>query len=219
MHRGLITLAVAFLSGTSLLAGCNTDSGSSEEISTKQLENAIHEKLKEDIDPERDIDVLDLNGDGKEEYIIRYKTKNSESPLRIAILSEEDGKPVLKDEIKNVGEDFDEIQYIDINNNGKLEIVAGFKVGENVSKGISIYEYNDGETREIFEEYYSKYILKDINSDNTRDIVIIKEKEKEDSSFAYLYTWKNDKFENVKKVEIDSTLDTEDDIYEKLLED
>lgn len=219
MHKGLITLAFAFLSSTSLLAGCNIENGDSEEISTKQLENAIHEKLKEDIDPERDIDVLDLNGDGKEEYIIRYKTKSSENPLRIAILNEEDGKPVLKDEIKNVGEDFDEIQYIDINNNGKLEIVAGFKVGENVSKGISIYEYNDGETKEIFEEYYSKYILKDANIDNTKDILIIKEKEKEDSSFAYLYSWKNNKFENIKKVEIDSTLDTEDDIYEKLLEE
>ena len=188
-----------------------------EAINVKNLESSIHEKLDGEINPEKDIKMLDLDGDGKEEYVVKYKVKYKENPLRIMILSEKNGKPVIQDEIKNVGKEFDEVEYIDINNDGKLEIVAGYKVGNSLSKGLSIYEYKDGKAVEIFEEYYSEYILRKSKDDNTTDIVIIKEKEKDTKSYACLYRWQEDGFENTKKVEIDPTLNTKDEIFDKLL--
>lgn len=208
------------------MTGCEDNDSEDEVAIMTEFKNQIDVNLKEDIDQNKnldenkDIDRLDLDGDNKDEYIVKYKIKANDNPLRIMILSEEDEKPVIKDEIKNVGEDFDEIEYIDINGDNKLEIVAGFKVGENLSKGLGIYEYHDGKIREIFEEYYSKYILRDIDSDGNKEIIIIREKEKEEKSYAYLYKLDGDRFENINKVELDSTLDIledEEEIIAKLL--
>lgn len=217
MNKKLLAIALSVLSSTMFITACDTSENNEETITMKRLESAINEKLREDIDEENDIDILDLNGDGEMEYVVKVKTKESDHPLSIIILTKEDGNPVIQDEIKSVGEEFEEIKYIDINNDGKLEIVAGVKAGENMSKGISIYEYESGQTKEVFEEYYSDYILEDIDQDGVKEVVIIKEKEKEDKSYAYLYRWKENGFENTKKVEIDSTLDTKAKILEKLL--
>lgn len=216
MNKKLLLTALAISAMT--LIGCDTTANRVDEkaISIKKLENAFDEEVKEDIDENSDIDVRDLDGDGKDEYIVKYKTKESESPLRIMILNEENGIPVIRDEIKNVGKDFDDIKYIDINNDGNLEIIAGFKAGDNLSKGISIYEYKDGKAVEVFEEYYSRYILRNINEDDRKEVVIIKEKE--GKSYAYLYRCGEKGLENTRKVEIDSTLDSEEDILKKLFE-
>lgn len=226
MKTRLIAITLALLSSVNVMTGCEDNDSEDEVAIMTEFRSQINENLKEDIDQNenldenKDIDRLDLDGDEKDEYIVRYKTKANDSPLRIMILSEEDGKPVIKNEIKNVGEDFDEIEYIDINGDNNLEIVAGFKVGESLSKGLSIYEYSDGNVREVFEEYYSKYILRDIDNDGNKEIIIIKEKEKEEKSYAYLYKLDRDEFENTNKVELDSTLDIledEEEIIAKLL--
>lgn len=209
---------MAIVSSTAIISGCDHKNTENEEINVKKLESTIHQKLDGDIDPIKDIKVIDLNGDGKDEYIVKYKIKDKENPLRIMILSEENGKPVMQAEIKNVGEEFDETEYIDINNDGNIEVIAGYKVGNSLSKGLSIYEYRDGKAVEIFQEYYSRYKLRKPKHDSKADILIIKEKEKGDMSFAYLYKWQENQFENIKKVEIDPTLYTEDEIFDKLLE-
>lgn len=222
MKTRLIAITLALLSSVGGMTGCETGDGEEEVVIMRELENEINEKLKEDIDQEKDIDILDLDSDGEDEYIVKYKTKANDSPLRIMILSKQNGEPVIRDEIKNVGEDFDELEYIDINGDGNLEIIAGFKAGENLSKGLSIYEYRDGKAVEIFEEYYSKYILRDVDGNNSKEIILIKEKEKEEKTYAYLYKWQGDRFENTNKVELDPTLDSlenEEEIIAKLLED
>lgn len=222
MKARLIAITLALLSSANMMTGCENGDSEEEVVIMRELENEINANLKEDIDKDKDIDVLDLDSNGEDEYIVKYKTKANDSPLRIMILSEENEQPVIRDEIKNVGEDFDELEYIDMNGDGKLEIVAGFKAGENLSKGLSIYKYRDGKAFEIFEEYYSKYILRDIDGDNTKEIIIIREKEKEDKSYAYLYKLQGDRFEKTNKVELDSTLDileNEEDIIDKLLKD
>lgn len=217
MNR-VISFIMALFSSTVIMSGCDYANVETEAMNVKKLESTIHEKLDGDIDPERDIKQVDLDGDGKDEYVVRYKVKDKENPLRIMILTEKNGKPVMHVEIENVGEEFDEIEYIDINNNGSVEIVAGYKVGNSLSKGLSIYEYKDGKATEIFQEYYSRYKLRKSKHDSKADILIIKEKEKGEKSFAYLYKWQEDQFENIKKVEIDPTLNTEDEIFDTLLE-
>lgn len=222
MNKKSLSIIVTILLISVISISCsgedlNPDEGNSG-ITTKRIENIIHEKLEHDIDIDKDIDAVDLDGDGNLEYIVKYKTQEKDKPLRIMILSKKDDKLVSIDEIKNVGEDFDTINYIDINNNGTKEIVAGFKAGENLSKGISIYAFSNGKTTEIFEEYYSDYIVKDVDKDGKRDVVLIKEKEKQDKSYAYLYIYREDEFKKVKKVEIEPTLDTKDEIVKKLLE-
>lgn len=190
-----------------------------KEITTKRIESIIHEKLDYDIDIEKDINIVDLDGDKELEYVVKYRTQDKEKPLRIMILSRKDDKVEFKDEIKSVGEDFDTVEYIDIDGDGKKEIIAGFKAGENLSKGISIYKYDNGKAIEIFEEYYSEYIIRDITKDRRKEIILIKENEKEDKSFAILYVYHDGKFKKIKKVEINPTLDTKDEIIAKLLED
>lgn len=221
MKTKIIAITLALISSVNVMTACETGDSEDKVVIMKELENEINEKLKEDIDKERDVNILDLDNDGEDEYIVKYKTKANESPLRIMILSNENNQPLIRDEIKNVGEDFDELEFMDVNGDGDLEIIAGFKVGENLSKGLSIYEYKDGRAVEIFEEYYSKYILKDIDGDSKKEIILIKEKEKEDKSYAYLYKLQGDRFENTNKVELDSTVgssEDEEEIIARLLE-
>ncbi len=216
--KKVVGLIIAIFSSTVIISGCDYGNVENEAINVKKLESAIHAKLDGSINPKKDIKILDLNNDGKKEYIVKYKIKDKENPLRIMILSEKNGKPVIQDEIKSVGEEFDEVKYIDINNNGKLEIIAGYKAGDSLSKGLNIYEYKDGKVVELFEGYYSKYMMRKSKDDKKIDVVIIKEKEKDEKSYAYLYRRQGYGFENIKKVEIDPTLNTENEIFDKLLE-
>ena len=223
MSKKLVGIIMTILSISVISIGCSGEELSTEEgykgITRKGIESIIHEKLDHDIDVKKDLSVIDLDGDNNLEYLVKYKTQAKDKPLRIMILSKNDDKLEIADEIRNVGEDFDDVKYIDVNGDGKKEIIVGVKAGENLSKGINIYEFNNGKAKEIFEEYYSDYIIENINNNGKKDIVLIKENEKDGKSYANLYVYKENDFKKVKKVEIDSTLDTEDEIIEKLLED
>lgn len=225
MKKKLMGITIAIFSLTVMLTSCNGEDLSSKSplISEKDSEvfKQIQSLLQKDAEEITfdEIDQVDLNDDGRTEYIVKYKTKKTTGPsLRIAVITSENEKLVVKDVIKNVGEDFVEIAYIDINSDNNKEIIAGFKAGENLSKGISIYEFKQGRAVEVLEEYYTEYIVKDIDEDDREDVILIKENEKDGKSYAYLYMWQREGFKKVKKVEIDSTSDSKADIFEKLLE-
>lgn len=224
MKKKLMGIAIIF-SVTFMLASCSEDTSNTTSSSVceedkevlREIQSLVQRKAEDEV-KFNNIDSVDLSNDGSQEYVVKYKSKLKDKPLRIAIIAKEADQLVIKDEIKNVGEDFVEVAYIDINSDGEKEIIAGFKAGEALSKGISIYKYKDGKTTEIFEEYYSEYIIKDIDENGKEDVILIKENEKDGKSYAYLYMWQRDGFKKSKKVEIDSTSDTKEDIFKKLQE-
>ena len=210
MIKKLLTIILTLISTTTIMAGCSKDASNTEiydmakdnNIDLKDIEHFIDGKLSQDISIEKNVKTIDLDGDGQEECIINYKVKTKKDPLRILVLSKEKDNWIVKSEIKNVGQSFDKILYKDITGDGNLEIVAGFKVGENTSKGLSIYSYKDGKTEEIFEDYYSKYIVEDIDKDGDQEVILIKEDEREGKSIAQLYKWKNNNMSKIKEVAI-----------------
>lgn len=172
-----------------------------KDINIESIKGVLKDKLPQDIELKDNIEILDLDNDGKLECIVSYINKKENRPLRILILSMENDRWVFKNEIKNVGENFDKVLYKDITNDGKLEIVAGFKGGENLSKGISIYEYEKGDIKEIFRDYYSNYLVKDVASNGNPELILMK---KEDSGeiLAELYEYKDSKILKLKETHI-----------------
>ena len=74
--KKVVGLIIAIFSSTVIISGCDYGNVENEAINVKKLESAIHAKLDGSINPKKDIKILDLNNDGKKEYIVKYKIKD-----------------------------------------------------------------------------------------------------------------------------------------------
>ncbi len=122
----------------------------------------VPEKLKEAINNQEiiDIDAIDLDGDGNNEYVVSRKDNNDKGFSEIDLIKymeKYDNYYVVAPLISIKGEnnfDFthnlddlfefssDSIEYLDIDNDGIIEIIIELPFYEGL--GVSIYKYKDG---------------------------------------------------------------------------
>lgn len=138
------------------------------------------------------VQIADLNGDGTNEYLVFAKGAN-EKPMQILIFAEtEEDRIQIVDVIENNGSAFDQVEYVQIDDQPGCELVIGRQVSERVLRNLSVYTFSSGSSEQLMSIPYSKFQTCDLDSNAMADLMVIQPGAAEtDVGMAMLYSFRD----------------------------
>ncbi len=116
------------------------------------------------------IQSIDLDKDGIDE-VIAFLRVDSEKPLNIQILNDDNGEFKVASVIEGNGSDFDSVDYIDMNGDGILELVVGWQISSSL-KLMNIYSIKDFQPVQLCSDSYLSYTTIDIDLDGNEEVML-----------------------------------------------
>lgn len=136
------------------------------------------------------IQMNDLDGDGTDEVVALLRT-DDENPLNVQILKDDSGAFEVVSVIEGAGSDFDSIDYVDMDGDGILELIIGWKMSPSL-KLLNIYSIKNFQPVQLCSDSYSHYIAIDADSDNDKEILIFHPPGQDSPGEAVLYMLMHD---------------------------
>jgi PBP1b-binding outer membrane lipoprotein LpoB len=134
------------------------------------------------------IQMADLDGDGVQEYLLFAKSKDSaESPLKILVFTKEKDTFIHKSTISSNGAAFDQVEYVQMNNQPGVEIVVGTQVSDQVIRSAAIYTYGNNGAEQIVSVNYSKFLVSDLDGDTYSELFVLRPGADQQHGVAELY--------------------------------
>jgi len=199
-----IIVAVCLLGASLVLSGCVIKTAAEELYSLPQLP-AEYTELQETLQQllqdgaeyaapvsgtnTQPVQMVDLNGDGQDEALAFFRKSADEKPLKIYIFSR-DGKSYQQTAvIEGSGTSIYSIAYSDLNQDGHMELIVGWKVSTDL-QALSVYALGGPEPVELMRTPYVKYTLADLDQDQKQEIVVFRA-DGEGSGIAEYYRWQS----------------------------
>lgn len=134
------------------------------------------------------VQTADLDGDGKEEYLIFTKVVQNDS-LQILLFKQlSDENYELWETISCKGSSFEQVRYADIDGKPGCELVVGTQLNEKVTRTVSLYSFADNQTEKIKSMIYVKLVVCDLDGNGSSELMVIQNGEAESGSgVARLY--------------------------------
>ena len=152
--------------------------------------------------------IADLDGDGRNEYLLFAKRDMDEKPLRILVFRNMDGAFQNTDAVACSGSAFDQIEYVDLDGKGGVEIIVGRQVSDQAIRSVSVYSLVNGELMQLMTVNYAKFLTADLNGDGLRELFILRHGQTEtDNGVAELYTMQNGTIERYNEVNMSRPVD------------
>ena len=137
------------------------------------------------------VQMADLDGDGIQEYLLFAKS-TQEKPLRILVFRNLDETFVHTDTVECNGSAFDQVEYVDMDGNGGMEIVVGRQLSDQVIRSVSVYTLTGDELVQLVTANYSKFLTTDLDENAMPELFLLRPGETEtDNGVAELYRMKN----------------------------
>ena len=112
-------------------------------------------------DNQQSVQMADIDGDGEQEYLVFCKG-SAELPLRILVFDRVNGTYTHIDTIENNGADFDQVEYIQMDDNPGFEVVVGHKISDLLTRSVSVYTFAGGESERLITTNYRKFFANNI---------------------------------------------------------
>lgn len=154
------------------------------------------------------VQVADLDGDGVNEYLLFAKSTQEEKPLRILVFNNVHGTFENTDIVECNGSAFDQVEYIDLDGNGGMEIVVGRQVSDQVIRSVSVYTLTDGELMQLVTVNYAKFLTADLDADGLKELFVLRPGQTDtDNGVAELYCMRNGAMERYNEVNMSQPVD------------
>lgn len=118
------------------------------------------------------VQIADLDGDGKEEYLL-FAKGTDEKPLRILVFDRDGDSYRLAGTISSQGAAFEQVEYVQMDDRPGVELVVGYQVSDQVLRAVSVYSFVDGDVNRVMSTNYSKFVVSDLNDDGKTDLMVI----------------------------------------------
>jgi len=147
-------------------------------------------------DNQQTVQTADLDGDGVDEYLI-FASDNSEKPLKVLIFAQtSDGTCRLVDTIESNGAAFEQVEYVELDENPGCELVIGRQVSDQVLRSVSVYTYRNGSAEQQLLIGYSRFFTCDLDQNGQRELMVIRPGEAHAlRGMAVLYSFRNGRIE------------------------
>ena len=133
------------------------------------------------------VHIADLDGDEDPEYLV-FAKGSTERPLRILIFNEEEDTYVHVDTIESNGSAFDQVEYVQMDGQGGMEIVFGSQLSDQVLRSVSVYTFTGGQTQHMMTANYTKFLTEDLDMDGRYELFLLRPGQTDtDNGIAELY--------------------------------
>lgn len=197
-----IWLLLVVLFAVMLLNGCTM--ATVEDLYTPPKRSAEYEELQQAIDLAMDgkafssplsgenrqtVQMADLTGDGLDEYLV-FAKDNSENPMKVLIFGEEGKSFHLLQMIESHGSDFDQVEYLEMDDIPGAELVVGRRLSDALPRSMSVYSFADETPRQVLSVSYTRIVPIDLDSDRKTELMVIAPGESdEENAVVALYDW------------------------------
>lgn len=199
--RILLSLALLF---TLLLSGCAMRTV--EEMYALPKRSVEYRELQAAIDTamygmtfsspqtgenQQTVQMADLNGDGMDEYLVFAKGA-TEKPLQVLIFQQDaTGKCRTLDTIGFNGQAFEQVEYVDFDDQPGLELVVGFQVSDQVLRSVAVYTFHNGTAELLLLNSYTKILPCNLNGGRSELMVLRPGEEETQRGMAVLYSYRD----------------------------
>jgi len=154
------------------------------------------------------VQMADLDGDKKAEYLL-FAKGGSEHPLRILVFREIADTYVHVQTIESNGSAFEQVEYIQMDRSGGVEVVVGSQVADQVIRSVSVYTFNDAmEATTLLSANYSKFLTTDLDYDGLSELFLLRPGQTEtDNGIAELYGMENGILERSNEMNMSESVD------------
>ncbi|MBD9197769.1 MAG: VCBS repeat-containing protein [Clostridiales bacterium] len=156
--------------------------------------NALQEGGAEDAAPVsgsniQPVQMVDLDGDGREEALAFFRQSDGEKPLKIYVFTDNGDSYAQTAVIEGSGLAVYSIAYSDIDGDGRMEIIVGWRVSMEL-QALAVYALEPDGARELMRTNYVKYAVADLNSDGMQEMTVFRA-DQDGVGAADCYVWKN----------------------------
>ena len=136
------------------------------------------------------VQMMDLDGDGREEALAFFRQSDGEKPLKIHIFTADDDNSYRQAAvIEGSGLAIYSVDYSDIDGDGRMEIIVGWRVSMEL-QALTVYTLEKDGIRELARSDYVKYAVADLDGDGQRELTVLRADET-GAGTADCYLWKN----------------------------
>lgn len=135
------------------------------------------------------VQMADLDGDGREEALAFFRQSDGEKPLKIYVFTDNGDSYTQTAVIEGSGLAVYSIAYRDMNGDGNMEIIVGWRVSTEL-QALAVYTLEESGARELVRTNYVKYALADLNGDGLQELAVFRADE-DGVGAADCYIWKN----------------------------
>jgi len=142
------------------------------------------------------VQMADLDGDGTDEILVFAKGA-SEKPLQVLIFTQDaDGRVRTMETIGSNGLAFEQVEYVEFDDQPGSELVVGIRVGDQVQKSVSVYSFKNGDAELMLMNGYSKFVACDLDKNGHSELMVLRPGEQETKQgMAVLYHYSNGQIE------------------------
>lgn len=120
--------------------------------------------------------VEDIDGDGGNEALVFYEKTSLAAPentLRINILDKENDKWRSVFDTPAEGSEIEKVTISTLGENERVNVIIGSSMINRSDKNVSIYNYSEGRLERTFSESYSFFDVKDLDSDEQNEFLLL----------------------------------------------
>ena len=135
------------------------------------------------------VQMVDLDGDGKEEALAFFRQSDGDKPLKIYVFTDNGDSYAQTAVIEGSGLAVYSIAYSDMNGDGRMEIIVGWRVSMEL-QALAVYALEPDGARELMRTNYVKYAVADLNNNGMQELTVFRA-DQDGVGAADCYVWKN----------------------------
>ena len=142
------------------------------------------------------VQMADLNGDGTDEILVFAKGA-TEKPLQVLIFTQDpEGRVRTMETIGSNGLAFEQVEYVEFDDEPGCELVVGIRIGDQVQRSVSVYTFQNGDAELMLMNGYSKFVTCDLDQNGRSELMVLRPGEEEtERGMAVLYHYGNGQIE------------------------
>lgn len=135
------------------------------------------------------VQLVDLDGDGREEAVAFFRNAGDEKPLKIYIFNAQDDTYGQAAVIEGSGTAIYSVAYSDLDGDGRTELAVGWRVNADLL-ALTIYALRPEGAVELVRTDYVRYTITDLDQNGYQELVVFRANE-EGEGVADYYGWQD----------------------------
>lgn len=137
------------------------------------------------------VQMADLDGDGLNEYLVFAKGA-TEKPLQVLIFRQDaTGKCRTLDTIGFNGQAFEQVEYVDFDDQPGKELIVGFRVSDQVLRSVAVFTFRNGSAELLLMNGYTKMLPCSLSGGRSELMVLRPGEEETERGMAVLYSYRD----------------------------